>query len=143
MSGGVAGAIASDADRSITFSNGTAATATAKFGPQTFSVEAWFRTSTAGAGKIVGFGNSRTGASGRPDRHLYIGTDGKLRFGIRRSDKCIEREGQIAPACDLGRAAAESLRCVHAEGTGWPAPRSMPQPATADAWREAPLEPRL
>lgn len=51
-------------------------------GPSTFTIEAWFKTSTA-AGKIIGFGSSNTAtASSNYDRHLYIGSDGYLYFGV-------------------------------------------------------------
>jgi hypothetical protein len=48
--------------------------------PTTFSEEVWFKTTVAG-GKLMGFGNAITGASGQYDRHLYIETTGKLDFG--------------------------------------------------------------
>ncbi|MFW8745054.1 LamG domain-containing protein [Mesorhizobium japonicum] len=48
--------------------------------PTSFSIEAWFKTTVA-AGKLVGWGNARTGASSSFDRHLYIETTGKLDFG--------------------------------------------------------------
>ena len=48
--------------------------------PTTFSEEVWFKTTVAG-GKLIGFGNAQTGASGQYDRHLYIETTGKLDFG--------------------------------------------------------------
>ncbi|NAZ81400.1 PKD domain-containing protein, partial [Kineococcus sp. R8] len=51
-------------------------------GPTTFSVEAWIRTTTTRGGKVVGFGNSRTGASSSYDRHVYLQNDGRLAFGI-------------------------------------------------------------
>jgi Concanavalin A-like lectin/glucanases superfamily len=50
-------------------------------GPHTFSVEVWFRTSTA-AGKLVGFGSSVSGPSTTYDRHLYINSFGRLVFGV-------------------------------------------------------------
>jgi hypothetical protein len=51
--------------------------------PQTFSIGAWFKTSTASGKKIIGFETNQTGtATGSYDRHIYIGTDGKLYFGI-------------------------------------------------------------
>ena len=51
--------------------------------PQTFSLLAWFRTSVASGKKIIGFENNQTGElSNHFDRHLYVGTDGKLYFGI-------------------------------------------------------------
>lgn len=54
-------------------------------GPQTFSVEAWFRTNSTEGGKIIGFGNSRTGRSSTTttDRHIYMTNTGQLRFGLR------------------------------------------------------------
>ena len=50
--------------------------------PQQYTIEAWFRTSSAGGKKIIGFENNQTGtASADWDRHLYVGTDGRLYFG--------------------------------------------------------------
>lgn len=73
---------------SVTF-NGTsqclatgAATAAA-VAPNTFSTEIWFRTSTAGNGKLIGYSSSRTGtADSTYDRHLYIDPQGRLVFGV-------------------------------------------------------------
>jgi hypothetical protein len=50
--------------------------------PQTFSVEAWFRTTTKRGGKIVGFGSSQAGSSARFDRQVYLMNDGQLVFGM-------------------------------------------------------------
>ncbi|MDB5122543.1 MAG: C-terminal target protein [Mucilaginibacter sp.] len=50
-------------------------------GPQAFSVSVWFKTSTAG-GYLVGFGSAQTGNSGSVGRVVYIGTNGKLYFGV-------------------------------------------------------------
>ncbi|MDP9417442.1 MAG: DNRLRE domain-containing protein [Actinomycetota bacterium] len=64
--------------------NGLVATSASMSSPAVFSVEAWFRTSTAGmttGGKIVGFGSAATGASGNYDRHVYMLSDGRLAFG--------------------------------------------------------------
>jgi PKD repeat protein len=47
-----------------------------------FSVEAWFKTTSTAGGKIVGFGDSSTGESANYDRHVYLGTDGRLNFGV-------------------------------------------------------------
>jgi signal peptidase I len=49
--------------------------------PDEFTVETWFRTTTAG-GMLVGFGSTRDGRSGSHDRHLYIDTAGRLVFGV-------------------------------------------------------------
>lgn len=48
--------------------------------PTTFSVETWFRT-TAPQGKLIGFGSAQSGASSAHDRHVYVGSDGRLVFG--------------------------------------------------------------
>jgi chitodextrinase len=51
--------------------------------PIRFSVEAWFRTSSTAGGKIVGFGStSGTGNSTTYDRHVYMGANGRLSFGV-------------------------------------------------------------
>ncbi len=57
--------------------------ATSGYYPTTFSLEAWFRTSTKSNGKIIGFGNSRN-ASGDTtyDRHIYLDKDGRIVFGV-------------------------------------------------------------
>jgi hypothetical protein len=49
--------------------------------PQTFTLEVWF--TTKNSGKLIGFENS-TNLTENPtyDRHLYVGSDGKLYFGI-------------------------------------------------------------
>ncbi len=82
---GTAGAIAGNAATTFTGSatGGTAAAVTA---PQTFSVEAWFKTSTSTGGKVVGFGSSQSGVSSRYDRHLYLDNSGRLFFGINDSN---------------------------------------------------------
>ncbi len=56
-----------------------------QYGPQTFSLELWFRTNTLLGGKLLGFGDSRTGrsADNRNDRNLYLTTNGQIRFGLR------------------------------------------------------------
>ena len=51
-------------------------------GPQTFSVEGWFKTTTNTGGKLIGFGNSQTGSSSNYDRHIYMMNDGQLVFGV-------------------------------------------------------------
>ncbi|BDZ49549.1 hypothetical protein GCM10025867_17900 [Frondihabitans sucicola] len=84
VSRGSAGAI-SDGDRASTFNgttNGFASTQAPVAGPQTFSEEAWFKTTSTTGGKIVGFGNESTGTSLQFDRHLYLSTDGKVNFGV-------------------------------------------------------------
>ena len=80
-----AGAIGSDSDGAATFngtSTGTAGGTISQTAPTTFSAEAWIKTTTTRGGKILGFGASKTGASGTYDRHVYMLNDGRLTFGV-------------------------------------------------------------
>jgi PKD repeat protein len=82
---GRSGALAGDADTAARFSgtsSGLAASQTRILGPQTFSVEAWFSTTSTRGGKIVGFGSSASGTSGSYDRHVYMDTGGRVHFGV-------------------------------------------------------------
>ena len=75
-----AGVIASG--QSFNGTNAQVYTTTQFSNPQQYTIEAWFRTSSAGGKKIIGFENNQTGtASADWDRHLYVGTDGRLYFG--------------------------------------------------------------
>ena len=57
-------------------------TTTPVTGPQSFTTEAWFRTTSTSGGKIIGFGGSSTGTSSNYDRHLYLDGSGRLTFGV-------------------------------------------------------------
>ncbi len=59
-----------------------ATTTSAVTGPQQFSIEAWFNTTSTRGGKIVGFGNASTGNSGSYDRHVYLSNTGQVSFGV-------------------------------------------------------------
>lgn len=50
--------------------------------PARFSVETWFRTTTAKGGRIIGFGNVTMQKSTRFDKHVYMRDDGRLVFGV-------------------------------------------------------------
>jgi hypothetical protein len=50
--------------------------------PQTFTLSAWFKTTTNQGGKIIGFGNAQTGSSSDYDRHIYMDNSGKVYFGV-------------------------------------------------------------
>ncbi|MCY0904971.1 LamG-like jellyroll fold domain-containing protein [Arthrobacter sp. H14-L1] len=82
---GAAGAVIGDSNTASSF-NGTnagyGATQTIVQGPDTFTTEAWFKTTSNRGGKIIGFGNSATGDSGSYDRHVYMDNSGKLIFGV-------------------------------------------------------------
>ncbi|MFZ1286058.1 MAG: LamG-like jellyroll fold domain-containing protein [Candidatus Phosphoribacter sp.] len=78
------GAIIGESDGSTAF-NGTdsfAVNSAAVTGPNVFSVEAWFRTTTGSGGKIVGFGDRPTGTSNNYDRHIYMSPNGRVTFGV-------------------------------------------------------------
>ena len=88
---GIAGALSSDSNTAVRLSgtssgrvtsntNTNATSATSN--PQTFSVEAWFRTTTTSGGKLIGLGNSQTSTSSRFDRHVYMTNTGRLVFGV-------------------------------------------------------------
>ena len=53
----------------------------AETAPNTYTVEAWIKTTTTSGGKIMGFGNSATGNSGSYDRHVYMDNSGRIWFG--------------------------------------------------------------
>ncbi|WP_186762854.1 DUF2341 domain-containing protein [Lentzea tibetensis] len=51
--------------------------------PQNFAEEVWFKTSTASGRKVVGVEQVQVGTGiGSYDRHIYVGTDGKVYFGV-------------------------------------------------------------
>lgn len=82
---GAVGAVNGDAGTAATFSGtttGIAGTTTAVAGPSTFSVEAWFKTTSTTGGKIVGFGDSASGVSSSYDRHVYMTNTGQVVFGV-------------------------------------------------------------
>lgn len=64
-----------------TSSSGARTTSTVT-GPQTFTVEAWFKTTSTRGGKVVGFGSSATGNSSSYDRQVYLDNSGRVTFGV-------------------------------------------------------------
>lgn len=91
---GASGAIAGDPDTAATFSGAStafAATRTAAAAPNTFSIEAWFKTTSTTGGKIVGFGSANSGNSSTYDRHIYMDTAGRILFGVNPGAKVIEQ----------------------------------------------------
>lgn len=79
---GSAGAISGLSDTSATFSGGQVISKNAFTNPRSYSLEAWFKTSTTTGGKIIGFGNSPDGNSSGYDRHIYMTPDGSLIYGV-------------------------------------------------------------
>ena len=71
-------------------STGYVASSTRQASPASFSVEAWFKTTSTSGGKIIGFGDRQHGltsqgmpvTSGLYDKHLYLTNDGRLVFGV-------------------------------------------------------------
>ncbi len=49
--------------------------------PASFSIAAWFKTTTAG-GELLGFGNSASGASTAADRQLFLDNSGRVKFSV-------------------------------------------------------------
>ena len=91
--GGVPGAIPGHPGTAFRFvGNSTSfvsTTGTARKGPQVFSMEAWFKTTTTAGGKIIGFGNRLTGNSTSYDRHLYMSSNGRLYLGVNPDGRTI------------------------------------------------------
>jgi fibronectin type 3 domain-containing protein len=80
---GQPGAIIGDPDTAMTLdgSTGYFSSGVPQPSPTTFTVEAWFNTTTTSGGKIIGFGNAQTGNSSSYDKHVYMTNAGKLIFG--------------------------------------------------------------
>ena len=80
-----AGALQNSTDTASTFDgtvNDRVASTQPIPGPDVFSQEVWFKTTSKAGGKIAGFGNSNTGDSSAYDRHLYMDTSGRVLFGV-------------------------------------------------------------
>ncbi|MET0977080.1 MAG: PKD domain-containing protein [Leifsonia sp.] len=93
---GTAGAIGADSNTAATFSgnsSGLASTQSAIPGPNTFAIEAWFKTTSTTGGKIVGFGNSSTGTSTNYDRHIYMDNAGRVLFGVYPGESRVVQSG--------------------------------------------------
>ncbi|MFB4351389.1 LamG-like jellyroll fold domain-containing protein, partial [Microbacterium sp. CR_7] len=57
--------------------------------PLSFSVEAWFKTTTTAGGRIVGFGSQSTGTSTSNDRLVYMDTAGRVNFGVYPNERRV------------------------------------------------------
>jgi Concanavalin A-like lectin/glucanases superfamily len=79
---GVSGPVTGTTATSFDGSSATAATRIPIAGPNVFTLSAWVNTTSTKGGKIVGFGNTPTGASGNYDRHLYLDNNGRVWFGV-------------------------------------------------------------
>ena len=81
---GQPGALSGVSNTAVSFNgiNGMASSDAQFSNPSVYSLETWFKTSTVVGGKLIGFGNNRTGQSNSYDRHVYMQKDGKLVFGV-------------------------------------------------------------
>ena len=81
---GSSGVLATDSDSALGL-NGTSQrlySNTSYANPTTFSIETWFKTSTATGGLIIGLASSQTGTAASADRQIYMANDGQLYFGV-------------------------------------------------------------
>ncbi|MGY1595207.1 PKD domain-containing protein [Geodermatophilus sp. SYSU D00708] len=88
------GALSGDADGAVTLDGSTttayAGTPAKIAAPQTFTVEAWFRTTSATGGRIVGFTDAVGTGTGRYyDRLVYLDSAGRVSFGVYSGAKRI------------------------------------------------------
>ncbi len=83
VSRGVSGAIeGNEASRLSGSSSANVTGRTSEPAPDSFTVEAWFKTGTNFGGRIIGYGNSRTGSSSSYDRHVWMDNSGRVWFGV-------------------------------------------------------------
>ena len=86
VSTGTAGVDGSDGAATASgATNASAAPGQANRAPQTFSVEAWFKTTAASGGQVLGFGNKAVGKSEIRDRQVYLTASGQLAYYVNGS----------------------------------------------------------
>jgi PKD repeat protein len=79
---GASGAVSGDTNTATTFAAASAGTTARSAAPNTFTVEAWVKTTSTSGGKIIGYGDAATGNSSSYDRHVYMTDDGRIVFGV-------------------------------------------------------------
>ncbi len=79
---GSTGALTGTANPAATFAGGRVYSQRSYTGPQVYSVEAWFQTTTTTGGKIIGFGNQPVTDSTSYDRQIYMDNQGRIWFGV-------------------------------------------------------------
>jgi PKD repeat protein len=83
VSPGAAGVVSGDT--AVTTSgatNASASTGESYRAPQTYSSEAWFKTTSTTGGEVVGYGNQATGKSYFHDRQVYLTPSGQLTYVV-------------------------------------------------------------
>jgi hypothetical protein len=58
-------------------------TANTVVNPTTFTVEAWFKSTSVSGGELIGFGDAQSGSSANVDRVVYLTSAGKITFGTK------------------------------------------------------------
>ena len=109
-------------------------------GPNTFTAEAWIKTTTTSGGKIVGFGGPATGNSGSYDRHIYMANAGQLIFGVYPGGVRTVTSSQVLqrrPVAPRGRrrSAAPACRSTSTASRSAHAPTSPPGQPYTGYWR--------
>ncbi|MGV9194813.1 PKD domain-containing protein [Microbacterium sp. MC2] len=61
--------------------NGSAGTSTTISATPAYSVELWFKSTSGSGGKLIGYGDARTGNSSSYDRHVYLTNSGQIIYG--------------------------------------------------------------
>lgn len=78
----VAGPLHATDNPGIRFTGGQVVSENSFSDPRTYSLEAWFNTTSTAGGKILGFGNSNSASnSSQYDRHVFMTNTGQLVFG--------------------------------------------------------------
>ncbi len=94
---GQTGAIPSESsNRALGLTMGAINANSGGYGPSSFSVEAWVKTTSTTGGRIIGFGN-QTGMnpSSTVDRQLYMAPNGHVYFGIGSSRTTLDSNAAI------------------------------------------------
>ncbi len=79
---GASSTVAPGTSAAFNGADGTISSDRSYTGPSTYSEEVWFNTTTADGGKLIGFGDQRSGFSGNYDRHVFMENSGQLTFGV-------------------------------------------------------------
>ncbi len=98
--------------------------------PNVFTAQAWIKTNTTSGGRILGFGDLKTGTSGHRDRHVYMLNDGRLAFGVwaasgmrqHRQSEVVQRQ-PVAPGHGDARCRT-ACSCTSTASASRPAARS-------------------
>lgn len=88
VTAGATGALAEDSDLATSyanpglFSSAGSTSAKAEPGPQEFTTELWFKSSSTRGGQLIGYGNRNSGNSSSTDRKIMMDSNGTLVAGV-------------------------------------------------------------